>query len=369
MNQRTFLQKLGDMARVYEKYQDFQRSKGIIDFDDMIVEAVKLLKRRPDIAKKYRERFNHIFIDEFQDNNFAQLELVKLISGKDNITAVGDDDQCIYRFQGAYLTNFKDFSTHFKNTAVITLNQNYRSSKNIVNLASQLLEAVPERQPKKLFSENEEGDKIVLGVCSNENSEVEFVVKTIYDLIGKPINRRDGSKGHLTYKDFVILTRKKILGQKFANGLKAQGIPVLFTGESNLFATPLVKDFMCFLHVANDPARSGMEITRLMVLSGITEQNIAEINRIAKKRAYSDPTDVDFVFETLKEFADLNVTQKHTLSELLNQFEKLINLRNSCSLSDLVYKVITSISGFYKEALISNTPENRRTRLVLKEAS
>ena len=135
--QRTFLLKLGDMARVYEKYQEFQRSKGIIDFDDMIVEAVKLLKRRPDIAKKYRERFNHIFIDEFQDNNFAQLELVKLISGKDNVTAVGDDDQCIYRFQGAYLTNFKDFSTHFKNTAIITLNQNYRSSKNIVNLASQ----------------------------------------------------------------------------------------------------------------------------------------------------------------------------------------------------------------------------------------
>ena len=171
----------------------------------------------------------------------------------------------------------------------------------------------------------------------------------------------------MTYKDFVILTRKKILGQKFANGLKAQGIPVLFTGESNLFATPLVKDFMCFLYVANDPARSGMEITRLMVLSGITEQNIAEINRIAKKRAYSDPTDVDFVFEILKESADLNVTQKHTLNELLNQFEKLISLRNSCSLSDLVYKVITSISGFYKESLISNTPENRRTRLILKE--
>lgn len=339
------------MAKVYEKYQEFQRSNAIVDFGDMIVEAVKLLRKRTDIAKKYQDKFKHIFVDEFQDNNFAQLELVKLISKNGNVTAVGDGDQCIYRFQGAYLTNFKDFSTYFKDTNIITLNQNYRSSKNIVNLASQLLEAVSDRQPKKLFSENEEGDKIVLKVCSNENSEVEFVVKTIKDLIGKPINRRDGSKEPLTYKDFVILTRKKILGQKFANGLKAHGIPVIFIGESNLFATPVVKDFMCFLYIANDPARSGMEMTRLMSLSAVTEQNIAEINRIAKKRAYSDPTDIDFVFETLKESASLNVTQKHTLNELRNQFEKLIDLRDSFSLSDLVYKVITSISGIYKQLL------------------
>ena len=110
-----------------------------------------------------------------------------------------------------------------------------------------------------------------------------------------------------------------------------------------------------------------MEITRLMSLSGISEQNIAEINRIAKKLAYSDPTDIDFVFETLKDAPNLNVTQKHILKELQEQFEKLITLGSSLSLSDLVYNVIMSISGFYKQALISNTPENRRTRLILKE--
>ena len=238
------------MAKVYQKYQDFQRSKAVVDFDDMIAEAANLLRRRTDIAKKYQDRFKHIFVDEFQDNNFAQLEIVKLISKNGNVTVVGDDDQCIYRFQGAYLTNFKDFSTHFKNTKIITLNQNYRSSKNIVKLASQLLEGVPERQPKDLFSENEDGDRIVLEACSNENSEAEFVVKTIKELIGKPIKRRDGSEEPLTYKDFVVLSRKKILGQKFANALKAHGIPVIFSGESNLFATPIVKDFMCFLKIS-----------------------------------------------------------------------------------------------------------------------
>ncbi|MGC2427250.1 MAG: ATP-dependent DNA helicase [Nitrososphaeraceae archaeon] len=249
----------------------------------------------------------------------------------------------------------------------MTLNQNYRSSQNIVKLASQLLEGVPERQPKKLFSENEEGDKICMTICSNEKSEVEFVAKTIKNLIGKPVKRRDGSDENLTYKDFVILSRKKILGEKFAKGLKAHGIPVIFVGESNVFAIPFVKDFMCFLKVANAPGKSGMEMTRLMTLSRITEQNIAELNRISKKKAYSDPTDIDFVFETLKDYLNLDVSQKHTLKEFLTQIENLIRHYNTSSLSEFVHKVIMSISGIYKQAVISNSPENRRIRLILKE--
>lgn len=130
--QKSFFLKLLDLANVYEKYQEFQRNKSIIDFDDMLVEAVRLLQRRTDIRKKYQEKFKHVFVDEFQDNNFAQLELVKLVTKDGNVTAVGDDDQCIYRFQGAYLTNFRDFARFFKYTTTITLNQNYRSSQNIV---------------------------------------------------------------------------------------------------------------------------------------------------------------------------------------------------------------------------------------------
>ncbi len=103
--------------------------------------------------------FKHIFIDEFQDNNFAQLEFVKLLSQNGNVTAVGDDDQCIYRFQGAYLTIFKDFFSFFDNTKVITLNQNYRSTQNIVKVASQLFNEVSERQAKDLYSQNERGEK------------------------------------------------------------------------------------------------------------------------------------------------------------------------------------------------------------------
>ncbi len=365
--QRSFFLKLVDMAKVYKKYQEFQRSKAIIDFDDMVVETVKLLRKRSDIAKRYKGKFKHIFIDEFQDNNYAQFELVKLISSDGNVTAVGDDDQCIYRFQGAYLTNFKDFSRHFENTTTITLNQNYRSSQNIVNLANQLLDDVPERQPKKLYSENEEGNKILLGSCSNENSQVEFVVRKISDLVGKIFTMRDGNKRALTYKDFVILSRKKILGQKFANGLKAHGIPAVYVGNSNLFAMPIVKDFISYLMIAKDPERSGMEITRLMLLAGISEQNISEINRMAKKKSYTDSTDIDFVYDTLKNYYALNVTQKHTLKEIINLIQNLTSLINAASLTEVVYEVIMSISGIYKQSLISNKPEDQRNRLILKE--
>ena len=118
-------------------------------------------------------------------------------------------DQCIYRFQGAYLTNFKDFTMHFKNTTTITLDQNYRSPQNIVKLASNLLEAVPERQPKKLHSENEEGGKIMLASCSNENAEVEFVLKMINELRGKQIREKRRKSCPFDLSRFCNFIQKK----------------------------------------------------------------------------------------------------------------------------------------------------------------
>jgi DNA helicase II / ATP-dependent DNA helicase PcrA len=104
--EKDALGKLGDLCRVYFKYQEFQRSKAVIDFDDMVVQATELLKRKPGVLAKYHKRYKHVLVDEFQDNNYAQLELVKQVAKSGTVTVVGDDDQSIYRFQGAYLTNF-----------------------------------------------------------------------------------------------------------------------------------------------------------------------------------------------------------------------------------------------------------------------
>ncbi|KAF6247114.1 hypothetical protein C6990_05385 [Nitrosopumilus sp. b3] len=365
--ERDFLLKLSDLCKIYFKYQEFQRSKTVIDFDDMVVQTIELFKRKANVLSKYQKKFKHVLVDEFQDNNFAQLELVKQIAKDGNVTVVGDDDQSIYRFQGAYLTNFKDFQSYFPDTTVVVLNRNYRSPQNIVNLASQSLDGVPERHAKKLKSEHEEGQKVTVAQCSNESSEVEFVVKTIKDLLDKPVERRDGTSDPLTYRDFVVLSRRKAEGKKFAKALKAHGIPTTFIGESNIFSSPVVRDLMAFLVIANKPTVSGIEINRLMKNHGINEINMARINHVARKKARADPTDIDFVFDTIKDCDEVDISQKEEVKELAEQIQKIIELESEKTISEMVYDIIMSVSDLYKRSIQSDTPENRRNQLILKE--
>ncbi|HKU49919.1 MAG TPA: ATP-dependent DNA helicase [Nitrososphaera sp.] len=365
--EKDFVLKLSDLSKVFHRYQEFQRSKAVIDFDDMVVQAIELFRKKANVVSKYQKKYKHILVDEFQDSNFAQLELVKLIGKSGNVTVVGDDDQSIYRFQGAYLTNFQDFKTHFPNTTVVTLNQNYRSTKNIVKAASDLLSSVADRQQKTLFSENEEGDRVCIGACSNESAEVEFVVNRVKELVGKPIRRRDGTESPLTYKDFVILSRRKMEGKKFSKALKAYGIPSVYIGEANIFSAPVIRDLMAYLRIANSPTTAGIEITRLMKSHGLTEQNIARINHAAKRRAREDPTDMDFVYETLKECSELGITQRDEVKELAEQIDKIAKLENETTIGEFVYKVMMSVSDLYKRAVQNDDPQSRRNQLLLKE--
>jgi len=220
---RDLINRLSDLHRVYVKYQEFWEAKSVIDFNDIVVEAINLLKTKPLIQQKLQNKYKHILVDEFQDNNYAQLEIVKLISNGIDVTAVGDDDQSIFRFQGAYMKNFSDFEKHFTNTKIINLDQNYRSTQNIVNLSNSIVSNIDERQKKNLFSKNIEGEKVKVGICTNENAEVEYVVKTIKELLGKPITREDGEKGVISYSDIAILSRSRKSGVKFVKSLKAPG--------------------------------------------------------------------------------------------------------------------------------------------------
>ncbi len=365
--ERDFAQKLSDLCRVYYKYQEFQRGKAVIDFDDMVLLTIDLFRKKPNVLAKYQKKYKHILVDEFQDNNYAQLELVKILAKAGNVTVVGDDDQSIYRFQGAYLTNFQDFKDHFPSTTVVVLSQNYRSTKNIVKVAGQLLSGVQKRQPKDLFSENEDGDKVVVAGCSTEAAEVEFVVGKIRELLGKPLKRRDGTESPATYRDFVILSRKKMEGRKFSKALKAYGIPSVYVGEANIFAAPIVRDLMAYLKVASCPTTAGVEITRLMKGHGITEQNIARINHAARKKAREDPTDMDFVLETLAACDLPGVTQKDECAELAEQIKKICELESKATISEFVHKVMMSVSDLYKRTVLSDSPENRRNRLLLNE--
>ena len=363
---RDFMNKLGDLCKVYRKYQQYLRENLLIDYDDMVAESIKIFKSNDLVLKKYQNKYRHVFVDEFQDNNFAQFELVKLIAEKGNITVVGDDDQCIYRFQGAYLTNFEDFRNTFK-SKTIELGKNYRSTQNIVDLTISCINNNPNRGEKRLYSDNEKGDKIPVVKCASEEAEVEFVVKKIRELAGKRVTRRDGKDCPLEYRDFAILSRTKIGGKKFASALKGLGIPTHFTGETDIFSSSIMRDFMTYLKIASSPGTAGGQINRLLANHGLSDINIAKINSAARESARGGPTGTDFVLKVMRNASDLDVTQKEEIADIVRQIDCTIKAARDYGVSRLVYKIIMSISDIFQRTLADDSAHNRQSRALLKK--
>ncbi len=368
IEQYDYLQKLCDLHKIYVKHQDYLKKSKLIDFDEMITSTIRLFQNKPNVLSRYHNKFKHVLVDEFQDNNYAQLELIKILSPKGNVTVVGDDDQSIYRFQGAFVANFQHFIESYKNKVkVIILKQNYRSPQNIVNLASQLLKNVPNRQQKELFSLNEEGDKVSVVRCNHDMAEVEFVVNKIKEMLGTKINRRGGSDKPLSFKDFAVLSRRRADGKKFAQALNAYGIPATFVGEANIFSSSTGKDLLAYLDVASNPINSGLAIIRILKNSGISDQNIARINQVAKKRRRISETDSDFVYDVIMDLDVPELNQLDELFEIQKQFQTLTNLPTQRTVSETIFEIMMSITDLYKSATQSDTLSDRKKQTILKE--
>jgi len=185
-------------------------------------------------------------------------------------------------------------------------------------------------------------------------------------LLGGPIIREDGSEGTISYGDIAILARSRKSGVKFVKSLKAHGLPADFVGSENLFATPIIKDVMAYLGIVNCPANAGREIARLLKNHGITEYNIAKINYYGEKISESDNPGVDFVLKSLQEIAKQDVTQKKEIFEFVGVLDALSEL-SKYRPSDIVYKILMSVSGLYKKAISDNSIENRINQILLKE--
>ena len=363
-----YLQKLCDLHKIYVRHQDYLKKSKMIDFDEMITSTIELFRKKPNVLARYHNKFKHVLVDEFQDNNYAQLELIKILSPSGNVTVVGDDDQSIYRFQGAFVANFQHFIEAYKNKVkIIVLRQNYRSPQNIVNLASQLLKNVPNRQQKELFSLNEEGDKVSVIRCNHDMAEVEFVVNKIKQMLGTKINRRDGSEKPLTFKDFTVLSRRRADGKKFAQALNAYGIPATFVGEANIFNASTGRDLLAYLDVASNPINSGLAIIRVLKNSGISDQNIARINQTAKKRRRSSETDSDFVYDVIMDLDVPELDQLDELFEIQKQFQTLTNLPTQKTVSETIFEIMMSVTDLYKSATQTDTLSDRKKQTILKE--
>lgn len=350
----AYLEKLSDLLKVYREYERFKREEMLLDYDDMIHETCRLFERKPLILQRYKERYTHILVDEFQDTNYAQLQLVKMLVG-DHLCVVGDDDQTIYRFRGAYLTNMQDFMQHFRDAQEILLTHNYRSTRTILTLALALMHHAPNRREKRLLTENPPGDPVHVVQCENETTEASYVVGEIERLLGTPfISRTEKVERPYTYKDFAIICRRRSDGAKFYQLLRNRGIPAEFVGEMEFFSAPVIRDLLAYLKIINNPITAGIPLNRVMKISGIPETEVQKINAVARRSTFGDPYN-DGVFEAMRNVDSLAPHYSIEIKEILGTLDSLIMDKDRGPLTTLVHHLMMHATDLYARALEDET--------------
>src|SRR3989449_5960643 len=236
------------VRRVYESYQEVLRRSGGLDFDDLIMKLVELLEMDSEALQKWRDRFRHVLVDEYQDTNRAQYVLVNLLAQEHrNVVVVGDDDQSIYRFRGADIRNILDFRKDYPDAHVVRLEQNYRSSQAILDAAYQVIRTNPERAEKRLWTARAGGDKVMATQAYNEVEEAEFVADEIERL------RRTEERG---YSSFAILYRTNAQSRSFEDVLTRRHIPYRLVGGVRFWERREVKDVVAYLRFCFNPKDS-----------------------------------------------------------------------------------------------------------------
>ena len=234
-----FDEKLG---RVYLKYQDELKRCNALDFDDLIMLAVRLFEENPKTLEKYQETFPYILVDEFQDTNRAQYRFLQLLSASHkNICAVGDDDQSIYKFRGADVSNILNFEKDFPMAKIIKLEQNYRSTQNILNVSGAVISKNPQRKPKALWTDKTCGDKVFYCKLNTEEEEAKYVARTIKDLF---------LKGAYEYRNFAVLYRTNIQARAIEDALREEGIHYHVISGISFYHRREIKDVISYMRVA-----------------------------------------------------------------------------------------------------------------------
>lgn len=226
------------VARIYKQYQEYLFESNLVDFEDLMILTIKLLKQEPEVKKYYNELFKYVLVDEFQDTNNTQYELVRLLLNKENnIFIVGDEDQSIYAFRGANIENINKFKRDFKDYHIILLEQNYRSTNTILDAANSIIKNNSTRIPKKLFSTKGKGEQIVHYKGVTARDEVEYVAQTIRGL----------TRMGYTYNDMAILYRANSTSRQFEDVLLQKQIPYRIVGNTSFFKRKEIKDFTAYL--------------------------------------------------------------------------------------------------------------------------
>ena len=243
------------IAEVYAEYEKQLRANNALDFDDLLVKTVQLFQTQKDVLEYYQERFRYIMVDEYQDTNTVQFELIRLLASKyRNLCVVGDDDQSIYKFRGANIKNILNFEQVFEDAKVIKLEQNYRSTGNILNAANTVIRNNMGRKDKTLWTDKGEGEKISLRQFDSAYDEAEYIVDEI---------RKNVAKGDVTYHDHAILYRTNAQSRMFEEKFVTVNIPYKIVGGVNFYARREIKDLLAYLKTV-DNGKDDLAVRRII---------------------------------------------------------------------------------------------------------
>ncbi len=323
------------VANVYNLYQSKLKNANAVDFDDIIILTVRLFEENSEVLEYYRRRYKYIMVDEYQDTNMAQYRLISLLSGEHkNLCVVGDDDQSIYKFRGATIENILNFENQFENAMVIKLEQNYRSTGNILDAANAIIRHNTERKGKNLWTAQGCGEKIIEYRCDDERKEAEYVTDKILDHVA------EGGK----YSDCAILYRTNSQSSSFERSFVKSGVPYRIIGGNRFYDRMEIKDIVSYLCVINNP-NDELRLERIInqPKRSIGDGSVSAAKEIAVALGQS-------LFETVLR-ANEYVALKRSANAMMS-FAKMINdLReyeqNCTDLGDLAREVIEK-SGYDK---------------------
>lgn len=340
-----------DIVAIYKLYQRKMMEYNAVDFDDIIMKTVELLESEPDVLDYYQSKFKYVLVDEYQDTNYAQFVLTKLLSDKyRNIMVVGDDDQSIYKFRGATIENILNFDKTYTDASVIKLEQNYRSTGNILDAANAIIHNNSGRHSKRLWCDKGAGEKIIIHEAEDQNDEGRYIIDRINHGI-----KRDGRK----YSDYAVLYRINALGRSLQTSFAKSGVPYRVVGDMGFYDRKEVKDMMAYLSVLVSPF-DNLRLKRIInePKRKIGQTTVDAIEEIASARGTS-------MYEIVKS-ADTHTALAKSAEKLLGFSAIIEGVREKTEKpSDMIrklfedsgYKDMLTAEGFEGEGKIENVEE------------
>ena len=336
------------IAEVYKMYQKKLKDNNAVDFDDIINYTIKILSENPDVLEYYSNKFEYVLVDEYQDTNKAQFTLVSMLAARfGNITAVGDNNQGIYSFRGADITNILNFERDFPGTKIIKLEQNYRCTQNILDAANAVIKNNESKYEKNLWTENNKGDLPYVFRGDTEYDEANFIVEQI---------RRLKREEYLDYNDFTILYRMNSQSRSIEDILRREDIPYKIVGGLKFYERKEIKDIIAYLRLIENTA-DNLSLQRIInePKRGIGKTSLDNIEAVANQNGIS-------MYEVIKRADAFGLNRVYVNSrDFINQIEELRDKKDTLIISELIKETL-KITGYSKALELEDTTE-AETRL------